>query len=169
VSTRILVAYASKCGSTSHVASAIAHALADDGVTVDVVPIVDAPEVSGYDAVIVGSAIREGAWLPEAVSFVKANKEELEKVPTAFFTVSMTMREDTPENRATVAGYVAPVREILRPVSEGMFAGALDYAKLPPAMRDLLKARRMPEGDFRDWNAIRDWAESLRPNLLAAA
>ena len=169
MSTRILVAYASKCGSTSHVAEAIGETLADGKASVDVVPIVDAPDVSGYDAVIVGSSIRMGEWLPEAVSFVKGNKEELDRVPTAFFTVCLTMREDTPENREIVAGYVAPVREIVQPVSEGMFAGALDYAKIPAAMRAILKARRAPAGDFRDWNAIRAWAESLRSNLLTAA
>jgi len=59
----------------------------------------------------------------------------------------------------------------VRPVSEGLFAGALDISKIP-SFGDRLKFRLSvafgvwSEGDHRDWNAIRAWAESIRPLLL---
>jgi len=64
-----------------------------------------------------------------------------------------------------------PVREIVRPVSEGYFAGALDFSKLPfsfnvLAMRFVALTGMWKEGDHRDWNAIRSWAEKLRPLLI---
>jgi menaquinone-dependent protoporphyrinogen oxidase len=73
--------------------------------------------------------------------------------------------------RDGVAGWLAPVRALARPVSEGLFAGVLDYAKLPLVdslkMRALSAATRTPEGDYRDWDAIRAWARDLARMLPA--
>jgi hypothetical protein len=60
---------------------------------------------------------------------------------------------------------------LLKPVSEGLFAGALDIRKIP-SFSDRLKFRlsvlfgAWTEGDHRDWNAIRTWAQSLPALLL---
>jgi hypothetical protein len=56
--------------------------------------------------------------------------------------------------------------------SEGLFAGALDISQVP-SFRDRLKFRLSvafgvwSEGDHRDWDAIRAWAEELAPLLVA--
>jgi len=69
-----------------------------------------------------------------------------------------------------VAAWVAPVRNMVRPLSEGLFAGMLDFNKLPVNW-DTLRLRAtvalgiFPRGDHRDWNAIHAWAESLKPML----
>jgi menaquinone-dependent protoporphyrinogen oxidase len=74
--------------------------------------------------------------------------------------------------REQVASWLTPVRALVRPVGEGLFAGALDIAKVP-SFGDRLKFRLSvasgvwSEGDHRDWDAIRAWAESLQPALLA--
>ncbi len=47
----------------------------------------------------------------------------------------------------------------IRPLGIGTFAGALDYNKLSWLNRNILKAKGAPEGDFRDWNSIRTWAQ----------
>jgi hypothetical protein len=66
---------------------------------------------------------------------------------------------------------MAPVRALVPPVSQGLFAGTLDIRKVPSAS-DRFKFRLSvlfgvwKEGDQRDWNAIRTWAESLRPQLI---
>ena len=73
--------------------------------------------------------------------------------------------------RQAVADWVKPVRDLVKPVSEGLFAGVLDISKVP-SFSDRLKFRISvlsgvwSEGDHRDWNAIRLWAESLPPLLL---
>ena len=59
---------------------------------------------------------------------------------------------------------------MVRPVSEGLFAGSLDFSKVPLnfntlMMRAAVAVGALPKGDHRDWNAIRTWAESLRPLL----
>ena len=168
MSDKILVAYASKCGSTGEVAEAIGRTLCDGGAAVDVRLVKDVTDVSDYRAVVVGSAICMGQWLPEAGKFVEAHRDVLSRVPVAYFTVCMTLQDDTEENRRTVAGYTDPVRGIVPPVDEGLFAGAMDHSKLPFVFRLLMKAMKVPEGDFRDWDGIRDWAASVRPLLLGA-
>lgn len=72
--------------------------------------------------------------------------------------------------RSAVAGWTAPVRALVRPLSEGLFAGLLDFNKLPInwdtlKLRAAVAAGIFPRGDHRDWNAIRAWTESLKPML----
>ncbi len=162
---KILIAYASRAGSTGEVAQAIGQALGSNGARVDVHQIRDTPGVSGYDAVVIGSAIRMGRWLPEAIDFIKAHRDTLGRVPTAFFTVCMTLHEDTEENRRTVEAYLDPARAILEPVSNGLFAGKIDLDKLSLFDRLIVKVGKVPVGDFRNWDAIRAWAEELKPLL----
>jgi menaquinone-dependent protoporphyrinogen oxidase len=52
-------------------------------------------------------------------------------------------------------------------ITEGrrIFFGALDHNKLSFAERMVVKAVRGPEGDFRDWQAIEAWAESIARDL----
>jgi hypothetical protein len=61
-----------------------------------------------------------------------------------------------------VAAYLDPVREVVQPVDVGLFAGVMDYSKLLFIFRLMMKAMGSPEGDFRDWEAIRDWASQVR-------
>jgi hypothetical protein len=73
--------------------------------------------------------------------------------------------------RPFVAEYMAPVRSLVQPVSQGLFAGALDIRKVPSSA-DRFKFRLSvlfgvwKEGDHRDWEAIRAWSESLRPQFV---
>lgn len=158
---KILVAFATRAGSTSEVAEYVAGVLRESGATVDVRPVRSVRDVHGYDAVIIGSAIRMGKWLPEAVNFVKTNRESLSRVPTAYFLVSAYLHEGTPEIRKTVLAYLDPVRAILDPVSIGLFAGKMDFSKLSWLDRTIAKAVGSTEGDWRDWDAIREWARNL--------
>ena len=167
MSKKILITYASKCGSTGEVASAIGKTLAQNGVRVDVLPIKDVTTLSGYQAVLIGSAIRTAHWLREAVDFVGENRATLQGVPTAYFTVCMTMREDTPANQSKAAGFIEPVRTVLTPAAEGYFAGKVDPNKLSFLENTMLKSRGGPQGDFRDWDKITNWAQSTYAQICA--
>jgi len=165
---RILVAYATRTGSTAEVAAYVAEVLRSTGATVDVRHVRTVHEVKGYDAVVVGSPIRLGHWLPEAVEFVKANREALSHIPTAYFLVSGLLREDTPEMRQKVLGYLDPARAILEPISIGLFAGKMDYSKTDGFDRSIAEAVSSAEGDWRNWEAIRGWACNLQAVLAYA-
>jgi menaquinone-dependent protoporphyrinogen oxidase len=163
---RVLVAYATRAGSTVQVAETIAQTLGARGAKVNVKPVASVSDLTGYAAVIIGSAIRIGAWLPEAVEFVKANQATLSKIPTAYFVVSAFMRDDTPEVRQKVSVYLDPVRRLHEPKSVGLFAGKMDYGNLSLLDRFVVtNVAKVPEGDWRDWNKIRAWAEGVSPTL----
>ena len=159
---KVLVAYASRTGSTAEVAEAIGKALHGEGDAVDIRPAKDVTDMSPYRAAIVGSAIYMGRWMSEAVKFVKTHRDALSRIPVAYFLVCLTLNED---NYHTVAAYVDPIRAMVKPVDVGLFTGRLDYSKLPFLYRLVAKTMKAPEGDFRNWEAIHTWATELRPRL----
>jgi menaquinone-dependent protoporphyrinogen oxidase len=161
----ILVAYATAAGSTAEVAEAIGEELRSMGAEVDVRLAKEVKDVSPYGAVIVGSGIRAGQLLPHATKFVQKNREALSQVPVAYFVVCLTMKDDTEENRSTVAAYLDPLRELVEPMEVGLFAGAVNPSSLSIPARTILKAMKISEGDYRDWEAIRSWARALHPKL----
>jgi menaquinone-dependent protoporphyrinogen oxidase len=168
---KILVTFASRSGTTRGVAEAIGKSLAQGGVQVDVLPVQEVKDLAPYRAVVAGSAIQAGQWLPEAMQFMQAHQAELRRKPFAAFLVCMTMAIKKADYHVGVAEWMAPVRHLVRPVSEGLFAGALDLRQVH-SFGDRLKFKlsvRMgiwAEGDHRDWETIRLWSESLRPLLL---
>jgi menaquinone-dependent protoporphyrinogen oxidase len=166
-SKKILIAYASKCGSTGEVATAIGQTFAQNAARVDVMPLKDVTDISSYRVILVGSAIRVGKWLPEAASFVRENLAALQRVPTAYFTVCMTMVEDTPASLAKAAGFVEPVRAVLAPAAEGYFAGKVDPERLSFIDSTMLKAKSVPVGDFRNWDKIKGWAQATYTQICA--
>lgn len=171
-SNRILVAYASRCGSTGDVAEAIGQILCNNGNHADVLLIKNVQNISAYGAIIVGSAIQRGKWLSEAVKFVKNNREALTRIPVAYFLTCLTMCEPNSENRRKARGFLNPLQDSapeVQPVDIGAFAGALDYSKLSAPARMVLKAKGLPEGDFRNWEDIRSWAKSLVSRLKLAS
>ncbi len=158
---KILVAYASKCGSTGEVAEAIAQVLCDRGASVDVKLARDVATLEGYQQVIVGSAIRMGYWLGEAVDFVKRHQQHLQALPTAIFSVHLINLEDTEVAQQAREAYTAPVHQLVTPQAEIFFAGKMDFAHLSFLDRTISKAIGSEEEDLRDWDIIRAWAEQL--------
>jgi menaquinone-dependent protoporphyrinogen oxidase len=157
----VLVAYASKYGSTGGVADAIGKELCAKGFNADVVAIKNAGNIRSYQGVVIGSAIYRGKWMSEAIDFVNKNQDILCQMPVAYFLVCMTLSQPTEEKRAQVLSYMDDILKAvprIKPVGIGTFAGALNYGNLSWLNKKILKSKGSPEGDFRDWNAIRAWA-----------
>jgi len=171
---KVLVAYASYCGTTGGVAEAIGKVLCDRGAVVDVRLVKNVGDLSSYQAAVIGSATRSASWWPEAISFVEGHKKMLSRIPVAYFLTCLALVKDTEESRRTARSYMEPVLKAVpdvKPVDMGFFPGALDYSKLNLMYRTVMKykmgKKSVPEGDFRDWTAIRTWAEGLCSPLLA--
>ncbi len=163
----ILVTYATRTGSTAGVAETIAKTLIEKDFQIDLLPMQVANDLTRYRAVVAGSGIQNRQWLPEAQQFIQTNQAALRQKPFALFAVCMTLAMRNGEKfRPQVSEWLAPVRALVPPSSEGLFAGILDIGKIP-ARSDRLKFRLSvwlgvwTEGDHRDWNAIRTWAQGL--------
>jgi len=174
-SRRVLVAYASYCGSTSGVAESIGKVLCDGGAAVDIRQVESVRELTSYKAVVIGSAIHSSKWLPEAIELVETNKNVLSRMPVAYFLTCLALYKSNEVTHQIARSYLESVLDAVpqvRPVDIGLFAGVLDYSKLSfivrLVMKSKMKKKGVPEGDHRDWNAIRSWAEGLRPTLLGA-
>ncbi len=157
----ILVTYATRAGSTVEVAAAIGETLSARGFAVDIKPVKDQPRLDGYQAVIMGSAIRMGQWLPEAVDFVKANQQALNRMPTTLFTVHMLNIGDDEQSRANRLAYLNTVRPLLQKADEVYFAGKMDFSRLSFLDRFISGMVKVQEQDRRDWDNIRNWAQTI--------
>jgi len=166
MSKKILVAYGSWAGSTQEIAEAIGQSLRDGGAEVEVLPARLVKDLSPYHAAVIGSGIRVDQPHKAILRLLKKHHKALGQIPVAYFVVSLVMRKDTPINRAEANSYLKPMYKEaaeVNPVSVGLLAGKYDPKKVSLLMNWVMNSAMFSPGDFRDWDAIRQWAESLRP------
>jgi menaquinone-dependent protoporphyrinogen oxidase len=171
MSQKILVAYASRAGSTAGIAEAIGKVLREGGMQVDVCPMKEVKTLTEYRGVVAGSAIHGSKWLPDGFSFLKKYRTELSEKRLALFAVCMAMGMDEKYHEGTKE-FLASVRGLGNPMSEKVVAGAVDIQKLPSfserlIVRMIVGSGMWKVGDYRDWQAVKAWAESLKPILLS--
>jgi len=163
----ILITYATYTGSAQTVAEQVSINLSSKGFKTTVLPMTHVRDLDGYDAVVAGSAIHGGKWLPEAFDFLESHKEALNSRPFAAYLVCMTMAmKNSGKYLQFVSDFMDPVRRIVNPVSEGLFAGRLEIKKVP-SLSDRVKFRisvvtgLMKEGDHINKTEIIKWSDSL--------
>ncbi len=164
---KVLVAYASRHGSTAEIAQIMAEALHHDNVIAEAKWVGHVTDIDEYDAIIIGSAIRYDKWLPEATEFVVRHQSALQQTPVFLFFTCMTLSVKSEKATVQAAEYAAKIAALLPQVSAtdvGQFAGALDFDKIPFPGRLIARLifvfLRVKQGDYRDWAAIRHWAET---------
>ena len=167
MSITVLVAYASKYGSTREIAEKIGLVLKDAGFAVDVLPADRVTDVGPYRAVVLGSAVYIGGWRKAAARFLKANEKALAGKPLWLFSSGPTGRGDPVE---LVKGWRFPkalqhIADRVRPLEVVVFQGAAFPEKLGTIGRWMMKNVKAPLGDFRDWDAISAWAGSIAARL----
>ncbi len=175
--TKVLVAHASKYGSTQEVAEAIASTLRDRGFEVDVRPVRKIRQLDGYRALVLGTAIYYGAWRKDAHGFLERNREELEGRPVALF--AMGPIGDSPSEKDRAESQVALQKDLakhpwLTPVAFEMFGGKFDPTRLDLVDRlatslPASPLHQLPASDMRDWAAILAWANDLAAVLQPAS
>jgi menaquinone-dependent protoporphyrinogen oxidase len=161
---KVLVAYATWAGSTVGVAERIAEVLNRNGFAAEALRARDVPDTSSYSAAVLGSPVHAGRPKSEALKFLGQNRADLSSKPFAAFVVCLAAKGSDEKSRATAAAYLEPVRTQVKPLSEGIFAGAYDPAKVNFVLRTVMdKMIKAPPGDFRKWDQIETWAASLVP------
>ncbi len=165
---RVLVAYNSRLGSTAEVAAFIGDVLAEQGASVDVLQIDQVIDLDRYDRVVIGSAIRYDRWLPEARAFVEAKRNALSQVPVAMFFTCLALASGSEKGERKASGYAGNLRQLLPDSADVQvrgFAGVLDPSRGPLWVRLLLRVLSrvtgIAPGDYRNWEAIQAWTESL--------
>jgi menaquinone-dependent protoporphyrinogen oxidase len=162
---KVLVAYATRCGSTREIAQAVTQDLRGRGCAVDLRAADKVAALSGYEAVVLGSAVRFGRWLPEAVDFVRRHQAGLKRIPTAFVAVHMMNTGADQASRKARFAYLDPARVLVKPNVEAFFPGKMDMSRLSLSERLLCKLMKGRDADRRDWPAIHSWAKSVFPQL----
>jgi menaquinone-dependent protoporphyrinogen oxidase len=169
---KILIAYASKFGTTGEVAEAIGDVLCQEDNTVETKWVKNVKDLNNYDAVIIGSPIHYDKWMSEATEFVTANQKILQQLPVAYFFTCLKLHKLNPKGDLEAKEYSDKLQALVpqvKPVSIGGFAGVLDYSNMGFFPRLILKAilykKGVKEGDYRDWDAIRSWAKGVHFKL----
>ena len=163
----ILVAYASKHGSTQGIAEHIARRLSELGLEAEARSVEAVHDLGTPDAVILGSAVYAGSWMKEATEFAHRFGDVLSSVPVWLFTSGpLGEHVDDAEEQPR---QLEELRGTLRPRGHEIFFGALTREQLSFGERMIAKAVKAPEGDFRDWDAIAAWADTIADELTAAA
>jgi len=170
----ILVAYSSKHGATREIAERIAENLREAGQDADARPVQEAGDLDDYQGFVVGSAAYMGHWLKDAAGFVRSNQDLLAQRPVWLFTSGPLGTETTDAKGVDLHTAAEPkelpeLREVIHPREHCVFFGVLDPGKLSFAERSLRKlpAARgtLPEGDFRDWDEIQQWAYQIAKEM----
>jgi len=159
-SRRVLVAFASRHGSTEEVARVIAEVLRERGLSVDVRSATAVDGIADYEAVVIGGALYTARWHREARRLMHRERTALARVPVAVFAMGPRTLgdEDVSQSRRELDVALAEVPEV-EPVSIAVFGGVVDPAKLH------FPLNHMPAVDARDWDAIHGWAAALADRL----
>jgi menaquinone-dependent protoporphyrinogen oxidase len=170
---RVLVAYASRHGSTEDIAERLAATLRDEGIEATALAVDEIHDADGYDGYVIGSAVYAMHWLGEAKSFIHHHRNILRRHPVWLFS-SGPLSSDQAEAERAQPRDVADLERDVNARAHRTFAGAWDREAprigvmekvmgMFPAAREAL-----PQGDFRDWPAIDEFARSIAGELRLA-
>jgi len=168
---KVLVAYATRYGSTREVAEAVGAVLRGHGVDAEVRSVKGVTALGGYAGVVLATPFYLGSMLKDATAFLERHRAALEVVPVALVALGPTQAsDDMTEARKQLDGALTKL-EWLKPVAAEMFVGKYDPARLrlldklialPPAS----PLHGMVAHDERDWDAIQAWTDAL-PGAMA--
>jgi menaquinone-dependent protoporphyrinogen oxidase len=168
----VLVAYASESGSTKEIAEFIAAHRNRCGLRAEARSIAEVPDPAGFDAVVLGCAVHDRAWLPIAEEYVRRFQHTLAQQRVWMFSVGMAaaLRGVIGQRLAAATpSRIAALRTAVKPRAYQQFAGVWPRQNTTVTSRLIYRViggRRY--GDLRDWPVIARWADSIATELLAA-
>lgn len=158
---RVLVTYSSKKGATAEIAETVADELSRMGHLVVLRPVAEANDLTGVDAVVLGSAIYFGKWRKDAIEFGRRHADALRGRPVWMF-------DSGPLDASPDGGKTEPVEAaeaLAREIGAReriTFGGRLEIEDAGLFMRRLMKSGRVGSyGDFRNLARVRVWAASI--------
>jgi len=160
---KVLVAYASKYGSTAEIARRIARVLKGDGHKVQLLDTGNVDQIDKFDAVVLGSAVYAGQWRKSAVELILSHESSLSGIPIWLFSSGPTGEGDPQEimNGWNFPDSLQAAASRIQPRDKAFFHGVLDSDQLSLPEKLIVKGLGAPLGDFRDWEHIEAWAEAI--------
>jgi menaquinone-dependent protoporphyrinogen oxidase len=159
---KVLVAAASRHGSTEELAHALGSVIAGHGISVEVLRLEEVETVVPYDGLVLGSAVYMGSWLKEARRFLEQHGEAIRTRPTWLFS-SGPIGDGSDEFDATELVQATGALE------HHLFGGRLDRASLGPCERAIALLVHARDGDHRDWTTATAWATAIARTLTERA
>src|SRR6478609_4449733 len=170
----VLVAYASVHASTAEIAQQIADRFGKSGLAAVVHPVDQVDSLQPYQAVVLGSAVHNQAWLPEAANFLTRFSDQLAKRPVWLFStcsVGETSSFFGPRVTALIRSTrhefadVADARGTIHFRDHHYFAGAFERGSWSFLGDLFLKVCGGAPGDHRDWRDVNEWADRIAREL----
>jgi menaquinone-dependent protoporphyrinogen oxidase len=162
---QVLVAYATKHGSTGEIAEAVGATLRDAGLDVDVRGAREVQTLAPYGAVVLGSALYSAHWQRDANRFVKRHLAELQRRPVWLFS-SGPLDHSAEFADIPLTEHVAADVSPIGARGHRTFGGRL-LAGTPGVDASMLATHHV--GDFRHWDHIRAWAGEIARVLVETA
>jgi menaquinone-dependent protoporphyrinogen oxidase len=169
IAMNVLVAHASKHGSTAEIAQAVADTLRQAGLDVDCRAVGDVSSLERYDAVVLGSAVYIKRWRGDARRFLRKHGKELSRRPFWVFSSG-----PVGEPRADEEGspWLEPPRIVEKVERLGarehvVFGGRVPTEPHGPAQRAMVENTPPEYRDRRNWDEIRAWAARVASELHA--
>jgi menaquinone-dependent protoporphyrinogen oxidase len=165
---KILVLGASKHEATWEIARRIGQELTDRGLSVTLVRLGQdtGPDLAGFDAVILGSAVYAGHWYKPARTYVRHHAAALSRRPLWLFSSGPLAGQDTDKSDAV---RIDDIIAATGARDHAVFGGRLAMADLGAIERTVVRAVHATQGDNRDWAAVTAWAEGIAGEVSAAA
>jgi menaquinone-dependent protoporphyrinogen oxidase len=157
---KLAIIYATSEGQTRKIAEHIAGVARGHGHTVEVVDVKQVPKgfaLEVFDAAIIGASIHAGQYPAAIVDFCQRQRPYLSRTPSAFYTVCLTAKDETPAATAQVHQYISQFQQATgwQPAKVGIFAGALLYRQYGFLKRFVM--RRIAKGQGGETDTSRDW------------
>ena len=169
MSTSVLVAYATRYGSTQEVAEAVAATLRERGLAVDIGPMQEVRTLDQYGAVVLGAPLYMFHWHKDALRFLARHREALLPRPVAIFALGPFHADEKEfqEARGQLDKELVKFPWLI-PAAIAIFGGKFDPQKLTFPYNLVPALKNMPASDVRDWTAIRAWASDLATQFQPA-
>jgi menaquinone-dependent protoporphyrinogen oxidase len=159
---RVLVCTASKHGATADIGRAIADVISAAGIEARVSEPDEVRGLDGFDAAVLGSAVYAGRWMKTMREVVDRERDEFSRIPVWLFSSGPVGDPPKPEEDPVD---VAQIMEATGARGHFLFSGKLDRKTLNFGEKAIVAAFKVPDGDFRDWDEIREWAVGITEEL----
>ncbi|MCK5848953.1 MAG: flavodoxin domain-containing protein [Caldisericia bacterium] len=164
---KVLIAYSSKYGSTREIAEHVCKILQTDGFDVNIEKASASLKMKNYDAIILGSGVYVGKWLPGMENLLKKHFSLLQEKRVWIFSDGPTGKEEPTESIKNwkFPNYLELLLKQINPKGIMVFNGKMLLEDMNMVHKFIIKKMNAPLGDFRDWEAISEWAKSIAEQL----